>query len=121
MSNKVEERVLAFVRNHSEESKAAEVPLTEGVCGLEFGATPDEVREALFALAGRGLISLRKPQERFIPATPILTGKERAARFRDKMKAQGRKQLLLWVTPEEEAALRAALDEMRGASANRSK
>ena len=116
MSDKVEEKILAYIREYAVDFQAAKVPLTEAVCALEFGVSPAEVREALFSLASRGLISLHKPQERFIPATPILSGKERAARFRDKMKSQGRKQLLLWVTPEEEAALRAALAKMRSGS-----
>ena len=115
MPNKVEEKVLAFVREHGDD-QGAEVTTMETACSVEFGASAAEVREALFALCARGLISLRKVQAHSVLAKQILSGKERAARYRSKMNRQGRKQLTLWVTADEEAALRAALAKMRSGS-----
>lgn len=113
MGNSIEEKVLAFIREHSGDFQGAKVPLLESVCAAEFGGSASEVQQALFALAGRGVVSFRKPAGNYIPAKAILSGSERAARHRAKMISQGRKQLMLWVTADEEAALRAALEKMR--------
>jgi len=111
----LEEKVLAFVREHGAEPHGALVPRGEANCNDTFGADPAHVQAALFTLQERGLVTLHKALEHCIPVTPVLSAKERAARHRAKQAALGRKQMVLWVTPEEEAALKEALDGMRRA------
>jgi len=94
--------------------QGALVPRREAACNDTFGADPAHVQAALFTLQERGLVRLHKALEYCIPVTPVLTAKERAARHRAKMAKAGKKQLTLWVTETEDAALRSALAKMRG-------
>ena len=49
-----------------------------------------------------------------ITVAPVLSGAERMRRYREEQKRKGRKKVELWVTPEEEEAVRGFLEDLRG-------